>query len=101
MRKSYFQPVAFARSYVCIGIGIVVEAIALSTMYVALFDRPPLCEMLCELITLVPIMTCALSSTWLGAWHFPNWQQTSRPKRACILAIMILSLGQIVWLFNL
>lgn len=95
-----FQPADFARSYFCIALCLSIESIALTTIYVVLFDRPPGCEMLCPLMSLVPIITCNLCSMWLAAWHFPNWQQTARSKKASVLVILALAIAQTAWLFS-
>lgn len=77
-----------------------IAAFSLFTVSVVLFDPPPLCDHLCPLLALAPILTCTMWSIWLTAWHAPNWQRTTRFKRSSVAAIAVAALGQQVWFWN-
>jgi hypothetical protein len=92
-------PIIFARSTPCIAIGILITGFSLFTIYIVLFNPPPHCDMLCPFLALAPIVTCALWSIWLVAWHFPEWRRTSPLKKNCVTAILAFAIGQAGWFF--
>lgn len=86
-----FDPEAFARSNACIVIGVLLVAFTGYTFYLAIFDRPPLCDQLCILMALPPLLTSVLWSTWLLAWHLPHWQTSTRRHRWFVSGPMLAS----------
>ena len=100
MRPSHVRFAAFARSNACIAIGMLIAAFSLLTIYLVVFDPPPLCDHLCAFLALGPIVTCTLWSFWLVAWHSPNWRQTSRVRKFSISTLAVLAFGQFAWLCN-
>ncbi len=100
MYQSYFRVAALARSNVCIAIGMLIAAFSLFTIYLVVFDPPPLCDHLCAFLALGPIVTCTLWSIWLIAWHSPNWRRATRFKKLSVTTIFVAAPGQFTWLWN-
>lgn len=72
-------------------IGMILVTFTGYTFYLAIFDRPPLCDQLCILMALPPLLTSVLWSIWLLAWHLPLWHASTPGRRCCVLAPMLAS----------
>ena len=100
MHPSHVRFAALARSNACVAIGMLIAAFSLFTIYLVVFDPPPLCDHLCAFLALGPIVTCTLWSFWLVACHCPDWRRTTRFKKLSVTTIFVAAFGQMAWLWN-